>query len=550
VKYFYVLVYIFGACLSFSQKDTDKLFSSNTGKNSTAQFTNSKIFFESNVGQIKNNQGEILNNVFFRAMLPGVHIWVTNKGITYNFFKIDVPKKEESKNVPQTLDWYRTEVEIKNANLSLANVKTLDKVPHQINYISQNSKSLQSNLYQLIEFANVYNGIDWKLFVENGKIKQEFIVHPQANITDIKLVYASTQNINIGQHEISFTTPLGKFNEGNLFCYQNKNDKVNSSYAVTKTVNSKHSEINTYEVKIETGRYDHDKILIVDPVMEWSTFYGSSNDEDFHAVYADANNNWVAGHTLSPAFPTFNPGSPSYYSGSYMGGFGDGILLKFTNAGVLQLATFLGGSGADEALSICGNGTNIWVSGYTSSTDFPVLNPGGGAFYAGANGGSTDGFLAKFNLAGTLIWSTYCGGLTYDAAIAVTVSNNELFLAGYSDSPNLNVVGASSFTQSFNGNNDGFLMKFNVNNALTWATYFGGSGTDFIQSIQANGTNLFVTGYTNSTNMPLLNGGGYFQGSLSGSYDIFLSKFSLAGNLQSSTYFGGSALDRVASYLR
>ncbi|MDX2171867.1 MAG: T9SS type A sorting domain-containing protein [Bacteroidota bacterium] len=510
------------------------------------------ILFEENNGQLPEFSGST-NKILFQANLPNLSIWVTEKGLIYNFYKVKNALNSnalilERASSQQQIDWFRSEMLLKGAVISSGNLIKKGKADFENRYIKEkNANQIQTNSFEELYFTNVYEGIDWRIFIENNQVKQEFVVQSHANSKLINLEYISTGNIDVKEQEIKISNKLGVFTEGKLVCYQaNKNVKAKYNYTKSFSGNGQ-DRISHYFVGITTEKYNENEKLIIDPILQWSTFFGGGSDEDAHSIYSDGSNTWVAGHSQSFNFPTLNPGSSAYYQGSNAGGFGDAFILKFSSTGALIWGTYFGGTQNEEVLSIFSSGTNVWVAGYTNSTDFPVLNPGGGAFYQGTMAGVSDAFILKFNTSGVLNWSTFVGGVNAEYFSALQFKNNELYVAGVSSSTNFPVVNAGTFFQNYSALNDGVILKFNASNSLVWSTYIGGSGNDNINTIQANATDIFIGGYTNSPNFNVINSGGYFQSTLTGSYDAFVSKFALNGTLSWSTFFGGENLDKINS---
>ncbi|MBF8275962.1 MAG: hypothetical protein HW390_1035 [Candidatus Brocadiaceae bacterium] len=260
-----------------------------------------------------------------------------------------------------------------------------------------------------------------------------------------------------------------------------------------------------------------------------STYLGGSGDDNGYAITLDTGGNvYVTGYTDSRGFPTTSGSYDTSYNGS------EDVFISKLNSGLtsLQASTFLGSSSSDygKALAIDTSG-NIYVMGYTASTDFPITS---GVYDTTYNGGTYDVFVA--NLDGGLTnlqASTYLGGANddYGYSLAIDTSGN-VYMAGYTDSTDFPVT-SGSYNTSHNGGEDVFVSKLNSGlTSLQASTYLGGSGTDDGYSLTLDaGGNVYVTGQTASTGFPATNGA-YDTSFNNGAYDVFVSK--LDGDLSAS----------------
>lgn len=280
------------------------------------------------------------------------------------------------------------------------------------------------------------------------------------------------------------------------------------------------------------------KINSAGSAIVWATFLGGSSYENLTSLAVDSSGNvYCTGTTDSVDFPTTVGAFDTTYSN------GDSFVTKINSTGTaLVYSTFLGGTDGDYAARIAVDSSgNAYVAGYTYSTDFPVS----GGFDITFNG-SSDGFIVKLNPTGTaLVWSSFLGGSSSDyiTGLAVDAAGN-VYLGGYTYSSDFPVVAA--YDPSFNGGSDCFITKVNAaGTTIAWSTFFGGAGYEYVESLAIDGSgNVYITGETSLASpgpqYPVT--GSAYQISLSGSYSNgFVTKFSSAGGLVWSSYFGGNS---------
>ncbi len=184
----------------------------------------------------------------------------------------------------------------------------------------------------------------------------------------------------------------------------------------------------------------------------YSTYFGGSNGDWGQGVAVDGSGSaYLTGYTWSSDLPTAGP-----IQGVHAGGGYDSFVTKLNVAGsALVYSTFLGGSGHDygRAIAVDGSG-NVYVTGHTSSVDFPTEDPLQGAF-----AGYCDGFVVKLDAVGSaLVYSTYLGGRGGDYGLGVAVSGlGTAFVAGGTAS--MDFVTASAIQPANAGSDDVFVAK-------------------------------------------------------------------------------------------
>ena len=217
---------------------------------------------------------------------------------------------------------------------------------------------------------------------------------------------------------------------------------------------------------------------------------------------------------------------------------------------------YIGGSANDMMSSIAiDNNNNVFLSGETFSSNFPTVNPLGGAFFDGSLGGNQDQCLLKFSPIGQLLWSTYIGGsadeFTFfgasDNRIAFDSFDN-IYLVGFTKSADFPVFQSTGFYDGVASASNGYIMKFSGTNlSRLWSSYINGTGELTFSAVAVDKiTNVvYVAGTTSDNDIPLVQHPNiYFQNTLSGQgspffQDACIFGFNKNNNMVLGTYFGG-----------
>ncbi len=294
----------------------------------------------------------------------------------------------------------------------------------------------------------------------------------------------------------------------------------------------------------------------------FATFIGGSNDDVPSQVTQDIYGDiFLVGYSLSTNFPVRGPVFQKTFKGGSV--TGDAVVVEVESAGFyLEWSSYLGGSGDDQAFSLAVDTPgNVFVSGHTTSTDFPVT---AGAYQTkcpvDSSGGCSTSFVSEVNPTGkALVYSTYLGGSNGlgESAYGIAIdANDDAYLSGITGSPNYPTTPRAYKTSCgsdglCNGTYDGFVTELNpTGTAVLASTFLGGSSFDYTAGIVVKPTAIYVSGSTVSSDFPVTVNAAQktYGGNSSGCVvstgtcgDVTVSKLNTALTaLQYSTYLGGS----------
>jgi Abnormal spindle-like microcephaly-assoc'd, ASPM-SPD-2-Hydin/Beta-propeller repeat len=252
--------------------------------------------------------------------------------------------------------------------------------------------------------------------------------------------------------------------------------------------------------------------------LVYSTLLGGTSTNQGTGIAVDASfSAYITGQTTSTDFPV----TTSAFQSTLKGTAGNAFVSRVdtTTANNLLYSTYLGGSATSSgsgdfgtAIAI-GPTSNVFVTGNTTATDFPVTT---GVFQSTLRNTTKTTFVARLDTtksnAASLVYATYLGGSSQDsaAAIAADVSGNA-YVAGSTQSSDFPVIaGAPQFTRITPNRDLGYLSVLNsTGSALSFSTYFGGTSGDAVTGIGLDGVappNIYIAGVTASSDFPVTTG--------------------------------------------
>jgi len=264
----------------------------------------------------------------------------------------------------------------------------------------------------------------------------------------------------------------------------------------------------------------------------WITYFGGTQSDFSYALSIDKDNNIIIGGTsLSPTIYT----TPQSFQQNIVGAT-DAFIAKFSKTGQLKFSTFYGGNSSEDIHDITTDiDGNIIATGGSFSFN---LNTSASCFQSNSNGGM-EIYVIKLDSIGNRIFSTYIGGSSQDDAYGVCVDTQKnIYLTGHTNSFDFYKTAISHQT-TIVGSSDNFCLKLTPLGNLLWSNIFGGSSFDANVHSKIDANNQIVSLInTDSPDFPMLGTGNFTTNT--GSGDIVLVKISSNGQLNWSTYRGGS----------
>jgi hypothetical protein len=483
-----------------------------------------------------------------------------------------------------------------------AAVTGTDKLPGKSNYfIGNNPSEWRRDIPQFgrVRYRGVYPGVDLVYYGHQGQLEYDFEVAPGADPGKIALRFQGHGRPGLDENGDLIVVVAGA---GEVRLKAPRIYQLSASGTGQQPVAGRFVVRHDGQVGFEFGAYDRSRVLVIDPILTYSTYLGGTGDEACSvispvvvfpttipsppsgcpAVALDASSNiYIAGTTNSatgiPLVPT-----PPFQAA--LAGTANVFVTKLNSTGSAVLfSTYLGGNGVDITAGVAADtGFNVVVAGTTTSSNFPTT---ASAFQTTPAGGGAHAFVSVLDATGTaLAYSTYLSGNGTESARGLALdSKNKIYLIGATTSTNLpdathsfpatlGAIQTASLgtSQFFVSKLDPTLLGFT---SLVYSTYFGGGdplgGATLGGGIAVDANaNVYITGGTNfqhtgnpASDFPIVNA---YQGCLDTpppastttttncstsvtATDAFVAKLSLTAStgaqLLYSTYLGGSGDD-------
>ncbi|MGI9101437.1 MAG: beta strand repeat-containing protein [Terriglobales bacterium] len=324
--------------------------------------------------------------------------------------------------------------------------------------------------FRRVRYQSLYKGIDLAFYGNQGQLENDFLVAAGADPSRIRWEVTGARHIATdAAGDLVLSTAAGDVRMLKPRAWQDINGQ-RKDVAVSYQLVGNH-------IGFEIAPYDRSLPLVIDPVIQYMSYIAANpgtTSPSFvvSGVAVNGATAYVTGWTTASAFPAPSPAASANCGnagGNSCGtkGSDDAFLLALPVDGSSSTPSMLiifGAASSDKPAAVAiGAAGSIYVAGSTAGAGFPI--PVASDFVApqSANAGGTDGFMAKFDSTGNLVYSTLVGGAGNDGINGIYVVSPYAYLIGTTASSDLPTVNAAQSAQSAgSGGTDAFVAVVNT----------------------------------------------------------------------------------------
>jgi hypothetical protein len=427
----------------------------------------------------------------------------------------------------------------------------LDRLRTRTNYYVGDRAKWHTDVAEFgrVAYRAVYPGIDVVYYGNRNQLEYDFVLQPGADPRSIRLQFRGADHVSLTpEGDLLVESGDARFIQKRPVIYQE-----DSQTAVRHPVEGRYTLLGHGVAGVRVGPYDVAKPLVVDPVLEYSTFIGGTMTDGITAVASDSHGHlYGVGYTSSSVL-AWSPGALQVSNNGTINVIAVEFDTTQSGANSLLYLTYLGGSRSDSptALALDSIG-QMYITGTTSSSDFPMA---GNSVQTAYKIGTTatvfepETFVAIINPNAALVYGTYFGGTGGDTPYGIALdAQDNIYVEGTTASTDFPAT-ASAYQSILYGATDTFLYKINVNSTtVLYATYLGGESRDDGRGLAVSPSGLVYFAASTLSQLFPMAGSSYLT-TLPGSESLVIGVIdttqSGVNSLIYATYFGGSAVDEV-----